>query len=180
MVRLVDMLENFARSGAKYLLLGSFEELTFVDPSISTGMESSSGKESEQEGADSEGVAYCVSLQQEPFGLDAPLQVFSEPEGFGAKNDAAATSGSAAKTGENSEAIKVSKSGGDSEPGKNARSSDGTKAGEGATSEKNAASLVDGASGDVKRQMLLYSGDYLMRQNFSLMRGRVELFLDAK
>ncbi|CAL8471067.1 g10609 [Coccomyxa elongata] len=176
MVRLVDMLENFARSGAKYLLLGSFEELTFADPSISTGMESGSGKESDQEGVESEGVPYLVSLQQEPFGLDAPLQVFSEPEGFGAKFGAAAISGSA---GESSEGGKMVKSGDDSKAEKNARSSDGIKAGEDATSEKNAASRNDSESWMVKRQMLLYSGEYLMRQNFSLMRGRVELFLDT-
>ncbi len=177
MLVLVDLLENFARSGAKYLLLGSFEELAVADPSISTG--SGTSKESDQDDSSKqdvvrEGVPYSVSLQQEPFGLEAPLQIFPEPEGFGAGFDD--TSGNtAAKTGEGAK-LDV----GNAKSGTKAKSGIGAKSGERARPAKNAARDEDVKYSAVNRQMLLYSGDYLRRQDFFLMRGRVELFLDAK
>ncbi|BDA45332.1 hypothetical protein COCOBI_07-1190 [Coccomyxa sp. Obi] len=181
MLTLVDMLENFALSGAKYLLLGSFEKLTFTVPSIST--ESDNSKESDQDEVESVVITYSVSLQQEPFSLDSPLQVFSEPEGFGAKFGTAAISGktavggTAAKTGESAKADIVDKSDGDAKTEKNAKGGVEAKAGDGVSSEKDAASLDDAESGVANRQMLLYTGDYLRQQDFSDMRDRAELFL---
>lgn len=62
------MLENFARSGADRLLLGSFEA-----PSEAGSLRPAPG---------SGGVPFPVDLRREPFGLSEPLRAFTEPEGF--------------------------------------------------------------------------------------------------
>jgi len=83
--KLVAMLENFARSGADLLLLGSFQA------------QDSNARSDLNEGSIG-GVPFPVDLRREPFGLGEPLRSFAEPEGF--SGEGSASSASSARLGD--------------------------------------------------------------------------------
>lgn len=142
MMSLVDMLENFARSGATLALLGSFDSApptemahlpTIPDKQDMRNKEGYDSSMTKGKGLVSDwGNHSFFNLRQAPFDLRDPLEVFPMPEGFGAKS------------------------------GDDAKVSDRAKSGEGEMPDQ---------------QLLLYSGEYLRRQDFAKMRKRVGQFL---
>lgn len=84
MLSMVDLLANFARSGASLALLGSFED-TALGPAAELDMTNGSNDTSMTNGARDGSDAFFLSLRDAPFELNEPLQVFPMPKGFSGK-----------------------------------------------------------------------------------------------